>query len=179
MNHLSSEREENGLYTSLTDMAKRVNLKNVGKKVLELLCMSGAFDCFHENRGAVYASIPEMVKFSEAHHKAKDQGQKLLFGFDDTEEDVVDVASWEEKLESGAIAKETWLDWLLKEQKILGIFLSGHPMEIYKKDISKLGKIRVNEITQNAGQKGVPVVAFYQKYPSVLQRAAKEWPIYL
>ena len=59
-------------------MAKRVNLKSVGKKVLELLCMAGAFDCFHENRSYICPSIPEMVKFSEGHHKAKDEGQKLL-----------------------------------------------------------------------------------------------------
>jgi len=46
-------------------------------------------------------------------------------------------------------------------------------MEIYQKDISKLGKIKVNEITQNAGQKGIPVVAFLSEISERLTKSGK------
>ena len=54
--------------------------------------------------------------------KAKDHGRSFLVS-DETEEDVVDVASWEDKLESGAIAKETY-GLLLMSKRYL-VFLSN------------------------------------------------------
>ncbi len=56
---LIAEREQSGPYSSIFDMAKRVNQRTVNKKTLESLVYAGAFDCFPELHRAQYFTIPQ------------------------------------------------------------------------------------------------------------------------
>ena len=54
---LIEEREKNGLYKDIYDLAERVNLNSLNKKNLEAMAVAGAFDCFHEIIRAQYFSL--------------------------------------------------------------------------------------------------------------------------
>lgn len=153
------ERDRGGCFQSLTDLAKRINLQKVGKKTLELLTEAGAIDSFGASRAAVMASIPEMVKFSESHHVNSSSGQVLLFADDDVEENMVDLARFEEDLvRQGRTGSQ--LEWLRKEKKSLGVFLSGHPMDLYADEVKTFGQLQIKDIPNKVGSKNLTLVAF-------------------
>lgn len=156
-----SERKQNGPFKSLTDLSKRVNLHQVGKKNLEILVEAGAFDSINPDRGAVIRVIPEMVKYSENSHNAKKSGQRLLFANDDVENEIVEIDL--DNLSKSENAKGSELlpiDWLLKEQKLLGVFISNHPVNIFTSDQNRFSKIKIAQIPKSIGAKNTPIVAF-------------------
>ena len=154
-----NDRDQNGPYNSLTDLAKRINLQKVGKKTLELLSEAGAFDNFGSSRDAVKAAIPEMVKFSESHHSNQSTGQVLLFADDVVEDNMVDLAKFEEDI-AKAGSSESKIEWLLKEKKGLGVFLSGHPMDLYQDDAKRYGQFKIKDIPNKVGNRDVHYVGF-------------------
>ena len=83
---------------------------------MELLAESGAFDGFGASRDAIKASIPEMVKFSDSHHSNESTGQVLLFADDDVEDNMVDLAKFEEDITKAGSA-DSKLDWLLRKER--------------------------------------------------------------
>ena len=154
-----SERERGGIFKSLTDLGKRVNLQKVGKKTLELLVQSGAFDSFSSSRDALTACIAELVKFSESHHSNQSTGQMLLFAEDAVEDNMIDIKVYEQKVKREQ-TQLSRLEWLLKEQKNLGIFLSGHPLDLYQNDCKRFSQMQIKDIPAKAGSKGVHMVTF-------------------
>jgi DNA polymerase-3 subunit alpha len=168
-----NERHAHGPYSSLTDLASRVNLTKVGKKTLELLVQSGAFDSLTSNRAAVHAAIAEMVKYSESHHAAKSSGQQLLFAGDAVETEAVDIASWEQKIARNP-NQETIVDWLFKEKKMLGVFISAHPIEQYQLDTNRFGKIKIKDIPARVNEKKVPIVALLSSSSERLTKSNKK-----
>lgn len=154
---LIEERERGGPFTSFSDLARRVNLQKVGKKTLELLALTGAFDKFGISRPKILSLIPEIVKFSDSIHDAKSSGQKSLFDdADSVSEEMVDldfqlnVAD----LRVGAPSPE----WLKKEKALLGVFLTGHPLDFHREDCKAFGRITTADMAKAVGGKGVPMV---------------------
>ncbi|HBB85922.1 MAG TPA: hypothetical protein DC031_22290, partial [Sulfitobacter sp.] len=64
----------------LYDLARRVDLKRVGKRPLEMLVRSGAFDQLDSNRRRVFQSLDGLVSYSAAIHEQKASNQVSLFG---------------------------------------------------------------------------------------------------
>ncbi|MBF0440881.1 MAG: DNA polymerase III subunit alpha, partial [Oligoflexales bacterium] len=157
-----SERESGGPFKSLTDLARRLNLQKIGKKTLELLVEAGALDDFNPHREALFNIIPDLVKISENYFNAKSTGQKLLFEMDPSQSDEIDeidLSKWSPELLERK-NRLTKLEWLLKEQKLLGVFLSRHPIELYKDDVKKFGKLTIGGFAHNVGCKNMPVVGY-------------------
>ncbi|MBC7661402.1 MAG: DNA polymerase III subunit alpha [Chitinophagaceae bacterium] len=167
-----SDREANGPFKSLTEFAKRIDLHKLGKKTLELLIQAGALDGFKLNRAVLTHILAEMVKFSESHHSAKKQGQRLLF--DDFAEvgDTTEIADWE-KDALKLIVPYSRIDWLLKERKLLGVFLTGHPNEVYPLDAKRFSQLKLQDISKNIGKKGQFVMAFLCDHRERLTKTGK------
>ena len=166
-----AERNKRGPYKNLTDLAKRVNLQKVGKKTLELLNEAGALSDF-ASKDAILQVIAEMVKFSENHHSAKAIGQGHLFE-EDADEDSGVKADWEESLgEKGVMM--TPLQWLLKEQKLLGVFLTGHPNLLFQKDVKKFGRLKLGHLEKLVGQRNQPLVCFLSGSSVRLTKSGKK-----
>ena len=128
---LVEEREANGRYKDLFDLTRRVDLKKVGKRTLEPLIESGAFDCFSENRASLMASVEAAVKAAQRHQNDALSGQVDLFGstdevLDDPTCRLVDVPPWSEG------------ERLKREKAALGLYLSGHPMGRIEQEVSRL-----------------------------------------
>ncbi len=167
------ERSHGGRFHSLTDLAKRVDLHKVGKKTLELLIQGGALDGFGKTRQTLMGLIGEMVRYSEAHHSARNQGQRLLFDEFDDDPLQAQLADWEENAKDSE-APPSPIEWLQKEKKLLGVFLSGHPAECYAMDVKRFAQMRIGDITKNIGKKGVHIVALLNNVSERLTKTGKK-----
>ena len=109
-------------FSTLFDMARRVDLKRVGKRPLEMLARAGAFDMLDSNRARVFGALDALVGYSAAIHEQKASNQVSLFGEagDDLPEPrMMPGNDWE--------APER----LTEEFKAVGFYLSGHPLDDY------------------------------------------------
>lgn len=152
-----TERKANGPFKSLTDLALRVDLKTVGKKTLEVLTQTGALDDFGLSRAKLCSIIKDIVKFSIDHHTAKSSGQGGLFDAEPEDEDALGELDWELTPQDKRIGPGD-PNWLGKEKKLLGVYLTGHPLDFHQEDIKALGGIDLNDLAQFVGKTKVPIV---------------------
>jgi len=122
------EREQNGKFKDLNDFARRVDLRAVGKRVLECLVKVGALDNFG-NRAALLASLDRIVAISNNHFRAADAGQMSLFG---TATGVVEEISLPEV---NNVDKREMLNW---ERELIGLYISDHPLTPYQQTFAQI-----------------------------------------
>jgi DNA polymerase-3 subunit alpha len=121
-----AERKNNGPYTSFENFIKRVTHKNLNKKSLEALTMCGALDEFRE-RGEILANMESILEFHK--HVVKDNiMQDSLFG-------DVEPSSFVMK-KTKPVSQEQKLIW---EKDLLGLFVSGFPLDPWKEKIDARG----------------------------------------
>lgn len=126
---LLDERSQNGPFLDLFDLCKRVDLRKCNRRVLEALIRGGVFDEFGLNRAKHLAYLPTAIKMAEQHGIMKQTGQNDLFGLANvfTDSDIaapdIDVQAWSEQ------------ERLTAEKMILGLFLSGHPINQYENEL--------------------------------------------
>ena len=139
------ERKANGNFTSIQDFLVRVHDKNLNKKSIEALIMTGAFDRFEE-RGKLYANVEHLLAFNKEQVAGKEANQDSLFG-------GVTSSINELRLENAPVAaKEQKLLW---EKELLGVYVSGHPLDQFTDELAK--RASVTQI-KNDGRNGIPVV---------------------
>jgi DNA polymerase-3 subunit alpha len=151
---LVKERQANGPFKSLDDLARRLNLHQVGKKTLEQLTQAGALDGFGISRPKLCAVIPELVRFSEDVHAAKTRGQRSLFDFAEVEDGEDAQPPFEVRL-TGPDQRPGAPDpvWLKKEKDLLGVYLSAHPLDFHKEDLRLFTRGRFAELGKEAGKR--------------------------
>ncbi|PID35707.1 MAG: DNA polymerase III subunit alpha [Rhodobacterales bacterium] len=141
MKLITAAREEGGAFVTLFDLARRVDLKRVGKRPLEMLARAGGFDQLDPNRRRVFDSLDALVGYSAAIHEQRASAQVSLFG--EAGEDLP-----EPRL-SGA---PDWLanERLAEEHKAIGFYLSGHPLDDYMPALKRKGVLTLEELTREA-----------------------------
>ncbi|MGC9386044.1 MAG: DNA polymerase III subunit alpha [Hydrogenovibrio sp.] len=124
-----AERQAHGAYRDLFDFCFRVTRK-VNKRVIEALIRAGAMDCLHDNRQAMLDSIGLAMQKAEQKHKDEEAGQGDLFG---------DVLSFEAENADVLVAvPEMSTKLRLKGEKdVLGLYMTGHPIEMYREELSQ------------------------------------------
>ncbi len=140
------ERKENGLFTSLSQFLSRITNKNLNKKSLEALIMVGAFDRFHD-RGLMLANLERLLAYNKEHTASKHSAQDSLFGAIST------PAFHELVLEGTHVAGK--MEKLLWEKELLGVYVSGHPLDDYKSELES--RPSIEKIKQDS-RNGIPVV---------------------
>ncbi len=129
---------KDGLFTDLNDLARRVDLRQVGKRSLECLIKVGALDSFGP-RGPMLEVLDQIMLVSGSHHKAAQAGQMTFFG------EIVGVADDDILLPPDlGLDSRAALEW---EKELLGLYVSAHPLTPY------LGALR-RKITHLSGQLG-------------------------
>ena len=126
-------------FATLFDFARRVDMKRVGKRPLEMLARAGAFDVLDPNRARVFEALDALVAYSAAVHEAKASTQVSLFG--DSGGDLP---------EPRLPFRDDWLpvERLTQEHQAIGFYLSGHPLDDYmsalrRKDVKTLAEVTV------------------------------------
>lgn len=125
------ERQDNGAYKDVYDFVERVNLRDVNRKALESMALSGGLDCFglaREQYLGVNARgesfLDSLVRFGQQYQQEKAAAANTLFG--DFASDITIVTPPAPKaVPWSAIEK------LGKEKQLVGIYLSAHPLDDY------------------------------------------------
>jgi DNA polymerase III subunit alpha len=130
--NLIIERNANGPFSSIFDFMRRMNLRTVNKRVMESMVMAGAFDEYIPNRAVFFQPsdkyetfIEHLLKYGAAYQEDKAMSVNSLFG------DMSNTVSIQEPIVPKA---EPWnlLLKLQKEKDVVGIYLSGHPLDDYR-----------------------------------------------
>ncbi|MHA3977806.1 DNA polymerase III subunit alpha [Halovulum sp. GXIMD14794] len=141
-------REEGGPFSDIFDFARRVDLKRVGKRPLEMLARAGAFDGLDSNRRRMFEAVDKLVAYSAAAHEDKASAQISMFG-----------AAGEELPAPKLPQPEDWLatERLGAEHMAVGFYLSGHPLDDYMGPLKRQRVMTLTEIEQKV--KGGPIAA--------------------
>lgn len=123
------ERKKNGHFKSLTDFLDRVKDKNLNKKSLEALVKSGALDSFGIDRGILMGNIEILLAYNKEKEKQSDN-QDSLFGLMSDTSSIPKL----KLLEAPNIDPKEKLAW---EKELLGLYISGHPLDRYREIIAK------------------------------------------
>jgi len=128
-------------FATLFDLARRVDLKRIGKRPLEMLARAGGFDALDSNRRRVLESLDALSAYSAAIHEQKMSSQVSLFG--DAGDDLPEprlpsVPDW-------AAAER-----LSEEFKAVGFYLSGHPLDDYLAALRRKDVLTLDEVMAKA-----------------------------
>ena len=120
------EREANGPFADLADFIRRLSNKEANKRTIESFIYAGAFDSFGQNRRQMILMFPEIVDQANLEKKQSMTGQMSLMDFLGEEEVQKTKITYPNMPE---FPKE---EILQKEKEVLGIYVSGHPLDSYK-----------------------------------------------
>ncbi|MDF1854715.1 DNA polymerase III subunit alpha [Pseudooceanicola sp.] len=135
-------------FVNLFDVARRVELKRIGKRPLEMLARAGAFDVLDPNRRRVFDSLDALTGYSAAIWEQKTSNQVSLFG-----------EAGDDLPEPRLSPVDDWLpsERLAQEFQAVGFYLSGHPLDDYMGALKRKDVKTLDEVTKAA--QGGPLVA--------------------
>ena len=138
---LITEARDGTPFTSIFDLARRVDLKRIGKRPLEMLARAGGFDALDPNRRRVLESLDALVAYSAAVQEQKSSAQVSLFG-----------EAGEDLPEPRLAGVPDWLpaERLNEEFAAVGFYLSGHPLDDYMAPLRRKGVLTLDEVTAKA-----------------------------
>ncbi|MBW8241925.1 DNA polymerase III subunit alpha [Muricauda oceani] len=141
-------RKEGGPYRSIFDLAKRVDLRAANKKAFENLALAGGFDSFGDTHRAQYfhdegdgiTFLEKAVKYGSKFQENQNSSQVSLFG----------EASEVQIPEPIVPPCEEWgtMEKLRREKEVVGIYISGHPLDDFKKEIKAFCKNTVADFSR-------------------------------
>ncbi|WP_370283490.1 DNA polymerase III subunit alpha [Pseudooceanicola sp.] len=128
-------------FVNIYDFARRVELKKIGKRPLEMMARSGCFDELDPNRRRIFDSLEGLMAYSAAIWEQKTSNQVSLFG--DAGDDLP-----EPRLSPVA----DWLpaERLAQEFSAVGFYLSGHPLDDYQGPLKRKGVKTLDEVMKLA-----------------------------
>ncbi|CAA0206552.1 DNA polymerase III, alpha subunit [Tenacibaculum maritimum] len=129
------ERQENGPYKSIFDVAKRIDLRAANKKAFEGLVLAGGFDSFTNTHRAQYyvtdekgqTFLEKAIRYGNKFQESQNSSQVSLFG----------EASEIELPEPIIPVCDTWgtMELLGKEKEVIGMYISAHPLDDFKNEL--------------------------------------------
>lgn len=143
------EREENGPFTGFIDFCERVNLKMVNKRVIESLIKVGGFDqCEKLNRKTLLENMELIVSYGQKKQEDKALGQVNLFdlGGGPSQAETMDLLDIKEVDDFDEREKLSY------EYQLLGIYVSGHPLDRFKDIITQMTSMSLAELQEINGQ---------------------------
>lgn len=141
------ERENNGKFKDLYDFFERVNLNACNRKNVECLVLSGAFDSFEgftreqffAKNESGYTFVETLISYGQRFQQEQEESHNSLFGGSD----AVEISK-----PKSPIVYDKWsdLERLNKEGELLGLYISGHPLDEYSIVIKNLCTLSMSEV---------------------------------
>ena len=141
------DRSENGFFEKPIDLVKRLNLRQFNKKVFDSLVLAGTLDSLGLHRSAYFEPsdkyetyIEHLLRFGQLYQEQKAKNLNSLFG--DSLEDLIDepeppeVDPWDKLIR------------LEKEKEVVGIYISGHPLDIYEMELKNFTDCELRHLNQ-------------------------------
>jgi len=148
-NTIIALRKEHGEYKSIADFLDRVRDRNLNKKSLESLIKCGAMDELGE-RGTLLGNLEKLLEYNkEGRDGARNQGS--LFGLMNDQSSIPELT-----LEKNRPANQS--EKLLWEKELLGLYISGHPLDKHREKLNKQSK-NISTIAENTPEGVTTVIA--------------------
>ena len=143
--HLVEERQRGGPFRDLVDLCGRCDMRKLGRRVLEPMIRAGALDGLAPNRASLLASLDQAMRLATVRQTSKQQAS--LFG---AMEEAITPDQW-----LVHVPQEDHRIWFQGELDTLGLFLSAHPMDAYRREfaafVQPLAKIRKKLLEADTG----------------------------
>lgn len=169
------EERGKGRFLGIWDMMRRLNLRNVNKKVMESLALGGGLDCFIEMHRAQYfcpsekydTLIEHALRYGNAYQAQKAQAVNSLFG--DSDEILIP----EPKLPEC----DTWslIEKLTKEKEVTGIYISGHPLDDYAIEIDAHTNCGLDKVEERLDGRAVKVAGIVTEASHRISKKGTGW----
>ena len=145
IDNIIKDRNEHGKFEGFTDFCERVEGEAVNKKCVESLIKAGAFDEFPETRATLLASFEAIMDLAQSYNKKGMNGQVSMFdlGGEQEENNLKEI-----KYQFSEQEEMTENEKLSMEKEMLGIYISGHPLEKIKEQIKQLTNISSKELKE-------------------------------
>ncbi|OGJ01833.1 hypothetical protein A3G98_00730, partial [Candidatus Nomurabacteria bacterium RIFCSPLOWO2_12_FULL_37_8] len=137
-NAIIAERKTRGAFKSISDFLDRIKHKNLNKKSMEALIKSGSMDEWGD-RGIFLFNLEDMLIYNHASGKQNENQTSLFGGLKDTE-----IQTFKFKDAS----KATQAEKLLWEKELLGLYISGHPLDRLRGKLESRN-INIRKIKEN------------------------------
>ena len=147
--NIVKERKEKGEYKSFTDFCERVSELQVNKKCVESLIKAGAFQEFEQTRATLLASFEAIIDTIQSGNKKGFNGQVSMFDIG-TKQEKEDMEKQKYKFEEYEEMPEK--EMLSMEKEMLGIYISGHPLEKIREQIMHSTNINSLDLSKIAEQ---------------------------
>ena len=147
--NIVKERKEKGEYKSFTDFCERVSELQVNKKCVESLIKAGAFQEFEQTRATLLASFEAIIDTIQSGNKKGFNGQVSMFDIG-TKQEKEDMEKQKYKFEEYEEMPEKEI--LSMEKEMLGIYISGHPLEKMREQIMHSTNINSLDLSKIAEQ---------------------------
>ena len=146
VDNIIKERQNNGEFESFTDFCERMAGEAVNKKCIESLIKAGTFTQFSETRATLMVSFETIIDTIQSHNKKGMSGQVSMFDLGGSDEynnlneikyNFVELPEFSEK------------EFLSMEKEMLGIYVSGHPLEKIREQIiasTNISSLQIHEI---------------------------------
>ena len=174
-----SERKNNGNYRSVFDFTQRVDLRAANKKAIDSLAAAGAFDSFgifrsqyfHDNGDGV-SFIEKIIKHGNKFQENVNSAQVSLFT------DSADL-----KVMSPEVPKiDPWpaIEKLSKEKEVIGIYISGHPLDDFKLEMQSFcnGDVSAFKSPREFLLKEISIAGVVTEVEHKVSRQGKGWAFF-
>ena len=156
------KRKKDGPYKSFMDFLERVDIRSVGKKPIELLIKTGAFDNLGQSRPLLLSNMENAINYVEKKKEANQYGAISLFEDAGIKEFVdfvfVDTPDW------------TPLEKLAVEKELLGFYISGHPLDQFKTTINKCTNFKTNEVARVQAGKTYTIIGMIKEIRTIITK---------
>ena len=166
-----SERERNGEFKSFTDFCERMSGESVNKKCIESLIKAGAFDKFEQTRSTLLASFEGILDTINDTSKKTMQGQVTMFDLGKAEDEKIENMKYNFTTLKEFDGKEL----LLMEKEMLGIYISGHPLEKLKEKIQQVTTINTLQMMQMSEENNLNDDGKQVKYVGIINSIKKKY----
>ncbi|MBR4684327.1 MAG: DNA polymerase III subunit alpha [Spirochaetia bacterium] len=157
-------RNEGGPFKSFDDFLKRVDLRVLNKRVVDSLIKAGVFDELEPNRAKLAYNAERLIDFYSAEQEKEKMGMISLFGDDD--------------VAMQPMAMEEVPDWDMKEKLAfekdrLGFYVSGHPLDKYKRIYQKYVTLPMNDLANANPDRNYVIIGLVKNIKNFLTKKNK------
>ena len=143
-----ANRKKDGNYSSVFDLAKRIELRAANKKAFENLAVAGGFDSFGTTHRAQYfhtegdniTFLEKVIKSAAKYQENKNSSQMDMFG-----------GSSEAQIPEPVVPPcEEWgtMEKLRREKEVVGIYISGHPLDDFKAEVKAFCNASISHVNE-------------------------------
>ena len=150
VNTIIEARERIGKFETIFQFIEEIDQKQVNRKALEALVQAGAMDSIDTNRAKLFANIDKIIAYGNAVQSDKDKGQFSIFGGEAedivyTHPEFIEVEEWSRS------------EKLKREKDILGYFVSGHPLEKFRREVESFSSPSIGNLDNMPDQAKVRI----------------------